>query len=173
MTRDAGVEIVLGLGTNLGDRLSNLRRGLALLATDVLIERVSSLFETTPWGVADQPDFLNAVVLGSTRSEPHELLGRVKAIEVEAGRTPDERWGPRLLDIDILYYDDLLLDDPDLQIPHPRIGERAFVLVPLAEVGPNRRDARTGRTVVEMLASIDRSGMRYAASADWVRTVTG
>ncbi len=165
--------MALALGTNLGDRLANLQRGLALLAGDVLVERGSSLYETAPWGVVDQPHFLNAVVAGSTGLGPHDLLRRAKAIEAEVGRTPGARWGPRLLDVDILYYDDLLIDDPDLQIPHPGIPGRAFVLVPLAEVMPAHRDSRTGRTVAEMLAEIDRSGVRYTAGADWVRTKEG
>jgi 2-amino-4-hydroxy-6-hydroxymethyldihydropteridine diphosphokinase len=127
--------VYLGLGANLGDRRENLRRALQTLdQREVRIAAVSPLYETPPWGVEDQPPFLNAAARALTDLEPLDLLERCKAVEREVGRLPGERWGPRAVDVDILFYGDLRIDEPDLEIPHPRILERAFVLVPLAEV---------------------------------------
>jgi 2-amino-4-hydroxy-6-hydroxymethyldihydropteridine diphosphokinase len=129
------VTCYVGLGSNLGDRLENLRRAVELLdASDgVAVVRTSSVYETDPVG-PPQPDFLNAVAEISTDLGPHELLARCKAIEAELGRTPGERWGPREIDLDLLLYGDERIDTGELVVPHPRMNERAFVLVPLREL---------------------------------------
>jgi 2-amino-4-hydroxy-6-hydroxymethyldihydropteridine diphosphokinase len=161
------VEVVLAVGSNVGDRAENLRRGLRALSPQVSIERVSSLYETAPWGVADQPEFLNAVLTAMTALEPLDLLGLVKHIEADVGRTSGVRWGPRVLDIDILYYGDLVFDHPSLQIPHLRIAERPFVLVPLTEIAGSRTDPRSGVTVRRMLARAGSAGVRKVAAPGW------
>ncbi|MGH9042800.1 MAG: 2-amino-4-hydroxy-6-hydroxymethyldihydropteridine diphosphokinase [Acidimicrobiia bacterium] len=129
----------LGLGSNLGDRLTHLQSavdGLAARAGTVVA--VSAVYETEPMGGPAQPDYLNAVVALDTTLDPHSLLELAKALEGEAGRPSDgERWGPRPLDIDILMIGDARVDDPDLVVPHPRIHQRGFVLAPLADVAPD------------------------------------
>ena len=130
----------LGLGANLGDRESNLSQALCLLAesSEIRVIKNSSLYETAPWGVADQPDFLNCVAEIRTTLPPAPLLQLVKNIEQDLGRQENVRYGPRVIDIDILLYSDQVIQvaEPDLQIPHIRMSERAFVLVPLAELAP-------------------------------------
>jgi 2-amino-4-hydroxy-6-hydroxymethyldihydropteridine diphosphokinase len=126
----------LALGSNLGDRRANLRRAVEQLEAQVTIERVSSLYETEPAYVLDQPRFLNAALRGRTRLAPAELLAFLKEIERDLGRQTGLRFGPRLIDLDILLYDDLALVSDALTIPHPRMAERPFVLVPLAEIAP-------------------------------------
>ncbi len=130
-------EIILALGTNLGDRLQNLQEALAHLAPEVLVTRVSSVYETEPWGYADQPRFLNQVVLAQTELKPLALLRYVKQIEDALKRVKTIRNGPRTIDLDILFYDDIILESETLTIPHPRLAERAFVMVPLAEIAPD------------------------------------
>jgi 2-amino-4-hydroxy-6-hydroxymethyldihydropteridine diphosphokinase len=127
-------EVVIALGSNLGDRLANLRAAVAQLGDEgVRVSRYSSVWETAPVP-ADQPSFLNAVITAETDLAPHELLGALKRIEHALGRRPGRRWGPREVDLDILFYGELSLDTPDLRIPHERIAERSFVLAPLSEV---------------------------------------
>ena len=130
----------LGLGSNLGDRRRNLERAMAQLdgTPGVRVKRVSSFRVTAPFGVQDQPEFLNGVVEIATDLDPTELLAAVKAIEKALGRLPAYRWGPRLIDIDILLYDRLRWESPELTIPHPGILERPFVREPLAELAPER-----------------------------------
>jgi 2-amino-4-hydroxy-6-hydroxymethyldihydropteridine diphosphokinase len=124
----------IGLGGNLGDVATTLRSAVRALAALGRVAAVSSLYTSRPWGVTAQPDFLNAAVLLETDLEAPELLRRLQAIERRLGRTPGPRWGPRAIDLDILTYGDLRLDESDLQLPHPRLAERAFVLAPLAEL---------------------------------------
>ena len=145
----------LSLGSNLGRREGNLATAIQLLdqepdrtsvdrnengspfwssASELRVLRASSVYQTQPWGVEDQPDFLNCVLEVSIRLSPPELLEYIKEIEESMGRKPSLRYGPRLIDIDILFYGDIILDRPDLQIPHPRLHQRAFVLVPLVEL---------------------------------------
>jgi len=152
--------VTLALGTNLGDRSANLRAALAGLAPDVNVLAESPVYETPPWGLTDQPAFLNMVVRGATALAPRALLARLKALETELGRRPGIRWGPRLIDLDILFYDDLVLDEPGLVVPHPRLQERAFVLVPLADVAPGLVHPRLGKTVRELLAGVDTTGVK-------------
>ena len=126
----------LGLGTNLGDRLNNLRRALASLTTGPRLRllRCSQVYETEPWGIADQPLYLNCVAEVATELSPDELLGRCKEAEELLGRQPGPRWGPRIMDVDILLYGQQVIDLPHLEIPHPRLHLRAFALIPLAEL---------------------------------------
>lgn len=153
--------VYLGLGGNLGDREGNLRAACERLqAGGVAIERCSSLYETEPWGVIEQPRFLNAVCCGQTALDPYELLALAKRIEADLGRRPTVRYGPRPVDIDILLYGDRVLDTQDLTIPHPRLAERAFVLVPLGEIAPDLHLPGDARTVRELLEGVDMSGVR-------------
>lgn len=126
--------VYLGIGSNKGDRVSNLRAALAALAPSVEVKKVSSLYESAPMYLEDQGLFYNIAAHAHTMLTPFDLLALVKEIERQVGRTPSEPNGPREIDIDILLYDDLILDTPELQIPHPRMHERAFVLVPLEQI---------------------------------------
>lgn len=124
----------VALGSNAGDPLANVKRGLdALTALGTLVRR-SSLYRTPPWGKTDQPDFVNAVALLDTQLSPRELLDALKTAERRLGRTAGERWGPREIDLDLLTYDDVTIDEPDFQVPHAELKGRGFVLVPLAEI---------------------------------------
>jgi 2-amino-4-hydroxy-6-hydroxymethyldihydropteridine diphosphokinase len=118
----------------LGDPAANVRAAIEALSEIGMVAARSRLYRTKPWGRTDQPDFCNAAAIVETQLPPRELLQRLKALEQRLGRTPSERWGPRAIDFDILFYDGISLDEPGLQLPHPRLLERAFVLVPLAEI---------------------------------------
>jgi 2-amino-4-hydroxy-6-hydroxymethyldihydropteridine diphosphokinase len=155
--------VYLALGTNLGDRLANLQQALAALPPLVRLVAASPVYETPPWGYVDQPAFLNQVVQAETGLDPHTLLRTLKQIEASVGRTATFRYGPRLIDLDILFYDDLLLDTPELSIPHPHIPERAFVLVPLADINPDLQHPSLGKTVRQMLEGVDTSGIHLFA----------
>jgi len=126
----------IGIGANLGDAQAAVRAAIASLGGLGRVSAVSSLFRTPAWGVTDQPDFINAAATLETELAPHALLARLKAIEAEIGRVPTFRWGPRAIDLDILDYDGVRLDEPGLTIPHARLHERAFALVPLAQIAP-------------------------------------
>lgn len=152
-------DIFLAIGTNLGDRLANLRAALHSLPPDVELVAVSRIYETPPWGFTDQPAFLNMVIHAWTRLSPESLLSKLKQAEVQIGREPGFRWGPRLIDLDILFYDELILDSPPLVIPHKRLHERAFVLVPLADVAAEFVHPVFGKTVRALLADVDTSGI--------------
>ena len=131
--------VFLGLGSNLGDREANIREALERLARhpDVRLKRVSSLYEAAPVGFADQPDFVNAVALIETELEPADLLHVAVSIEDDMGRVRNRHWGPRVIDIDLLLYNNVEIAAPELAIPHPRMMERAFVMAPLAEIAPD------------------------------------
>jgi 2-amino-4-hydroxy-6-hydroxymethyldihydropteridine diphosphokinase len=146
----------LSLGSNLGDRAANLRQALEYLAiAGGEVVRRSSIYETEPQELREQPWFLNQVVeIGTTLSAP-ELLARIGEIERDLGRQRMIAKGPRTIDIDILFYGEAIVDTPELQIPHPRLAERRFVLQPLAELAPDLRHPKTSRTVSEMLATIE------------------
>ena len=142
----------LGLGTNLGDRWANLRGALRLLATapGVRLLRVSQVYETEPWGVAAQPRFLNCAAEAAVTLEPEPLLLRCQAVEQEIGRQPGPRWGPRLIDVDILLYGSRIVNLPHLEIPHPRLHLRAFALIPLAELAPSAVHPALGRSIAQL-----------------------
>lgn len=144
--------VYLALGSNLGERDANLKAALTALQPDVHIDHVSSVYDTAPQLVLDQPRFHNIACSGRTQLDPFALLRLAKRIERKLGRVAGPRYGPRLIDIDLLLYDDLVIDTPGLTIPHPRMAERAFVLVPLAEIAPDLRHP-TLRTDIRGLAS--------------------
>lgn len=161
MTPAAPVTAYLGLGTNLGDREANLRRALALLGCQMSVTRVSSLYETEPWGYANQPRFLNAACAVETALPPLELLAAVKGVEHEMGRVPTFHLGPRLIDIDILFYADQVVSLPGLVVPHHAVAQRAFVLVPLAEIAPELVHPTLGKAVRELLMEVEgKEGVR-------------
>jgi len=147
--------VYFALGTNLGDRIANLRAAVEALASEINVIAESKVYETPPWGYEKQPAFLNMAVKCETALEPESLLKRLKQIEVQLGREQSFRWGPRLIDIDILFHDDLILKSESLIIPHPRLHERAFVLVPLAEIAPDLVHPVLKKTIKELLASVD------------------
>ena len=146
----------IGLGSNMGNRLVNLRTALRFLvetypfSDNCELVRTSDVFETEPWGVRDQPHFLNACLVIDNSSPPENLLARVKKIEADMGRTATRRWGERKIDIDVLFIDSIVYDSPDLSIPHIDMHRRDFVLIPLAQIAPNWTHPRVKRTVCEM-----------------------
>jgi len=145
----------LGLGSNMGDRQAHISRALEALAqAGVMVCSVSPLYESEPWGVADQPRFLNAACAVETSHSPSALLALLKAIEKEMGRTCAIRYGPRPIDVDILLYGDLCIETLSLIVPHPAMLERPFVLVPLADIAPLARHPRSGLTIAEHLARL-------------------
>jgi 2-amino-4-hydroxy-6-hydroxymethyldihydropteridine diphosphokinase len=156
--------VFIALGSNLGDRLGNLQAAIGRMPPRLRLLAQSPVYETTPWGFADQPDFLNQVVQAQTELTPKKLLAYLKSIELKLGRAPTFRYGPRLIDMDILLYDDLVLHTPHLTIPHPRLAERTFVLYPLADLAPDLRHPVSGQTVRQMLGSLDSKGVRLYQS---------
>ena len=163
------VRAFVGLGGNVGDVAeafaSAAARMDALPGTQLL--RVSRRYRTPAWGMAAQPDFLNAVAMLETRLPARELLEELLAIERMHGRdrATETRWGPRTLDLDMIAYDDAAIDEPELMLPHPRLFERAFVLVPLAEIAPDR--VIRGRRVAEALADLSTEGIERLPDKDY------
>lgn len=156
-------EAFIALGGNVGDVRATFDQAIALVrdgAAVCLVAR-SADYRTPPWGVVDQPPFINAAIAVTTSLSPHELLTRTKATERALGRNRGRHWGPRPIDLDVLAYDDVDLHDPDLTLPHPLMFERAFVLVPLAEIAPDRIIA--GIRVRDALARVDASGIEKLA----------
>jgi 2-amino-4-hydroxy-6-hydroxymethyldihydropteridine diphosphokinase len=155
-------EALLALGGNVGDVRATLARAIAMLCdhSEIRLLARSSDYLTPPWGIEDQPPFVNLCIAVATTLTPHALLARAQAVERAFGRDRayEQRWGPRTLDIDILAYDDVVLNEPNLTLPHPRLSERAFVLVPLAEIAPTRIIA--GVRVNDALARLDTAGIK-------------
>ena len=166
MTRAA-----IGLGSNLGNRPVNLRKAIEALSRAGAVRAVSRFYVSKPWGKTDQPDFCNAVALLETALGPRQLLVVLKGLEEELGRTAGERWGPRLIDLDILTYGDLRVDEPDLHIPHARLYERAFALVPLAEVDPRFAPAVAALPPGETVALMSEDEQSAGVSAGLVDRV--
>jgi 2-amino-4-hydroxy-6-hydroxymethyldihydropteridine diphosphokinase len=156
---------VIGLGSNLGERRERLHLAARRIADVTPIVRASPLYETLPVG-PPQPDFLNAALLVETSLQPLALLERLLGIERELGRERRERWGPRSIDLDILYGDGPPLRLPGLSVPHPELKVRPFALVPLLDVLPDARDPETGERYADVLARLDRTGVREAAAAN-------
>lgn len=153
-------EAAIGLGSNLGDRAATIAAALGLLdGAGVRVTARSSLYETAPWGDADQGPFLNACALVETALPPHALLARCLEIERTLGRARDKtrRWGPRVIDLDVLFFGDLTLAQDGLAIPHPKLFERAFVLTPLAEIAGDR--VIGGRRIADAAAAVGRAGV--------------
>lgn len=170
MTGHSETRAYLGLGGNIGQPDKTMAAALRLLDADagVRVGRVSSLYRTPPWGVVDQPDFLNAAVEIMTRLAPGELLSLCLSCERALKRERRERWGPRLIDIDILIYGQERVSEGSLQIPHPRMLDRAFVLAPLAEIAPEL--AVDGKGVPDHLAALDTGGIaRVTSDGNWWR----
>jgi 2-amino-4-hydroxy-6-hydroxymethyldihydropteridine diphosphokinase len=154
-------EALLALGGNVGDVRTTLDRAIAALCdgAEVRLLARSSDYRTPPWGVTEQPAFINCAIVAATELPPSALLARAQAVERSFGRdrAQERRWGPRTLDIDLIAYDDVALNTPELTLPHPRLFERAFVLAPLAEIAPERRVA--GIRIKDALASVDQTGI--------------
>lgn len=175
MSADAVTQVAfVGLGSNIGDGLAILRAALSALdelpSTRVL--RASGLYRTAAWGVTGQPDFINSVAMLETQRAPRELLADMLEIERRAGRNRladgSDRWGPRTLDLDLLLYGEQVVDEPGLHVPHPHLHERAFVLVPLAEIAPDARIPGRGtvREAMNGMASAELEGVTYAQPHD-------
>jgi 2-amino-4-hydroxy-6-hydroxymethyldihydropteridine diphosphokinase len=152
--------VYLALGSNLGDRSANLRAALDGLDPEVQILSESSIYETAPWGITEQPFFLNMAVKAETSVSPRALLRYLKRLEARLGRVAGLRYGPRKIDLDILFYDELIMKGETLVIPHPRLHERAFVLAPLADVAADFIHPVLKKSVREMLADVDSSGVQ-------------
>lgn len=157
----AVAEALIALGGNVGDVRATLDKAVAALCDGgaVALTARAGDYRTPPWGVTDQPPFINTAISVETALPPHALLRRMQEVETEFGRdrARETRWGPRTLDIDLIAYNDVTLADPDLTLPHPRLFERAFVLVPLADIAPDRTIA--GQRVRDALARLDTGGI--------------
>jgi 2-amino-4-hydroxy-6-hydroxymethyldihydropteridine diphosphokinase len=155
--------VYLALGSNLGDRAENLKEAVASLSPQMVVKAKSHVYETPPWGYEDQPKFLNQVVKVQTYLEPEPLLKHIKRLEIALGRKASFRNGPRLIDIDILFYDDRVVNTPILTIPHPRLHERGFVLLPLLDIAPDLVHPLTRKSVREMVAVCNLGGIQKVA----------
>ncbi len=148
------VDVFIALGSNLGDRVCNLEDAVVGLRDFVDLTRTSPIYETEPIYLEDQPRFLNMVVAGKTALTALDLLKRMKELESSLGRVPSERYGPRLIDLDIIFFGDGWVDSPELTVPHPKLAERAFVLRPLADIAPDMRHPISGDSVLEMVNAL-------------------
>ncbi len=155
--------VYLALGSNLGDRAENLKEAIASLSPQMVIKAKSHVYETPPWGYEDQPKFLNQVLKVQTYLEPEPLLKHIKRLETALGRKASFRNGPRSIDMDILFYDDLVLNTPILTVPHPRLHERGFVLLPMMDIAPDLVHPVTKKSVREMVAFCNLGGIKQVA----------
>ena len=151
--------VYLALGSNLDDRLANLKQAVASLSPQMDVKAKSHIYETLPWGYEEQPKFLNQVVKVQTYLEPEPLLKHIKRLEIALGRKASFQNGPRLIDIDILFYDEIILNTPDLTIPHPRLHERGFVLLPMMDIAPDLVHPLTRKSIREMVAFCNLAGI--------------
>jgi len=154
--------VYLALGSNVGNRAANLKAAIAALPPQMEVKAKSRVYETPPWGYTNQEKFLNQVVKAWTYLEPEPLLKHLKRLEVALGRVPTFQYGPRLIDIDILLYDDLVFDSADLKIPHPQMHERGFVLLPLMDIAPDLVHPVKKQTIRQLIAFCDVSGIAPA-----------
>lgn len=147
--------VYLLLGSNLGNRKEILDKAIEMLSQKIgVIISQSKDYETKPWGVTDQPDFLNLAISVYTTLKPLEILEQTQAIENQLGRVRKEKWGARLIDIDMMFYGNEIIDEPNLKVPHPLMQERDFALIPLAEIAPDFVHPVLGKTVLEILLGI-------------------
>lgn len=151
----------IAIGSNIGDRIGNVRKAASLVADGVnaSLLAMSSLYETEPWGIKEQPAFVNAVMKVATVLSPMELLSHTRAIETQMGRQRELRYGPRTIDLDIIFYGGLVMDENGLTIPHPRAAGRAFVMVPLAEIAPDFVHPVLKRSALDIAEGLERSGV--------------
>ncbi len=157
--------VYIGIGSNIGNRQENCREAVRQLALRGLkVGRQSSMIETEPWGVAEQPRFMNMAVEAETDLSPKLLYDVLKDIETAMGRRKAVRWGPRVIDLDILFYDDLILDTERLVIPHPLLHERDFVLIPLAEIAPEKVHPLLNKTIAELSMAVSQKTLRSEES---------
>lgn len=148
----------IGIGSNLSNREENCEKAIKLLeGNNIKVTKRSSIIETEPWGVEDQPKFINMAVEIETDLAPEELLSLLKGIEFEIGRSPAERWGPREIDLDILLYDNLIRKTPELEIPHPQISKREFVLKPLSEIAPEKIHPVLKKSIKDLFSQFPQS----------------
>lgn len=168
MTKDKGQTSAIALGSNLGDSRAILEEAISILAATpgITLLAKSSWYQTLAVG-PPQPDYINGCALVQVAFSPQVLLETLLAIEAQKGRIRTERWGARSLDLDLLLYDDLILDTPTLTIPHPRMRERAFVLVPLAEIALNWIDPVTGKAIMELVKAVDCTGVKKLVIGNW------
>ena len=152
--------VYLALGSNMGNRLSNLKAAVVNLTPQMTVKQKSSVYETPPWGFTEQDAFLNQVVKVTTYLEPEPLLRHLKRMETALGRVPNFQNGPRVIDIDILFFDKMIINTPPLVVPHPRLHERVFVLVPLAEIEPDFVHPILQRPINKILEDVDRSEIK-------------
>lgn len=154
----------IALGSNLGDSLKTLESSLAVINSTpgINLEAVSSWYRTQPIG-PPQPDYLNGCAILNVQQTPEELLALLQAIELQFGRVKNEKWGARTLDLDIILYDDLIINTPNLTIPHPEMTKRAFVLVPLAQIAAHWQEPKTGKAIAKLAQEIDTSGVNIYA----------
>ena len=151
--------VYLALGSNLGDRRENLRQAIASLSPQLDIKARSFVYETDPWGFEEQPKFLNMAVKAQTYLEPEPLLKHLKRLEIALGRQASFPNGPRLIDIDILFFDDIVMDTPILTVPHPRLHERGFVLLPMMDIAPDLVHPLLKKSIRDLLASSSVDGI--------------
>ncbi|HSG43554.1 MAG TPA: 2-amino-4-hydroxy-6-hydroxymethyldihydropteridine diphosphokinase [Anaerolineales bacterium] len=152
--------VYLSLGTNLGNRAANLKRAIASLPPQMTVKSKSKVYETPPWGYTEQDKFLNQVVKVTTYLEPEKLLKHIKRMEVAMGRKATFRYGPRLIDIDILFYDEEILATPSLTIPHPNLHERGFVLLPMMDIAPDLVHPVKKKSIRELVGFCEMGGIK-------------